>query len=154
MPNSYKHIDLAYLESITDGSKEIIQELITIFIEQVPEFTTDFEDGFKDKDWKKIAAAAHKAKSSVLSMGMNDLGNKDLKNLELITKQMRLDDISSTGENPEELEPLRKTLESYPEEKQKWIAENKSEEVVKQLIDNFNATCIEAVKELNHVIEN
>lgn len=154
MPNSYKHIDLAYLESITDGSKEIIQELITIFIEQVPEFTSDFEDGFNDKDWKKIAAAAHKAKSSVLSMGINDLGNNDLKNLELITKQMRLDHISNSGANPEELEPLRKTLESYPEEKQKWIEEHKSEEVVKELIDKFNATCIEAVKELNHVIEN
>ena len=38
MPKSFQHIDLAYLESITDGSKEIMQELITIFIEQIPEF--------------------------------------------------------------------------------------------------------------------
>lgn len=154
MPNSYKHIDLAYLESITDGSKEIIQELITIFIEQVPEFINDFDEGYNQKDWKKIAAAAHKAKSSVLSMGINDLGNVELKNLELITKQMRLDAIESSGSNTEEMETLRKTLDSYPEEKQIWIAEHKSEKFVKELIDKFNATVDEAVKELNHVIEN
>jgi len=154
MPDTYKHIDLAYLESITDGSKEIIEELITIFIEQIPEFTTDFDEGLAQKDWKKIAAAAHKAKSSVLSMGINELGNVDLKNLELLAKQMLLDKIIALGEQSNEIDQLKKTLDSYPEEKKEWIAANKSEEVIKVLIHKFNNTVEEAVKELNSVLEN
>ncbi|MCU4164926.1 Hpt domain-containing protein [Carboxylicivirga caseinilyticus] len=154
MPENYKHIDLAYLESITDGSKEIIAELITIFIEQIPEFTQDFEDGLSQKDWKKVASAAHKAKSSVLSMGINELGNVDLKNLELVAKQMLLDRILEEGETSSEADQLRKTLESYPEDKREWIAANKNEEVLKQLIDKFNYIVEEAVKELNQVLEN
>ena len=154
MPTNYKHIDLAYLESITDGSKEIIEELINIFIEQIPEFTEDFDNGLAEKDWKKIAAAAHKAKSSVLSMGISDLGNIDLKNLELVAKQMRLDKLTETGESTPEMDQLKKTLESYPEEKKEWIASNKNEEVIKNLIVKFNKVVDEAVKELNQVLEN
>nr|WP_321451852.1 Hpt domain-containing protein [uncultured Carboxylicivirga sp.] len=154
MPNNYKHIDLAYLESITDGNKEIIQELITIFIEQIPEFVEDFETGLKQHDWKKIAAAAHKAKSSVLSMGINELGNIDLKNLELIAKQMLLDKYNESGEPSSEIEQLKRTLESYPEEKKEWIAANKNEIAIENLIDKFNQVVTEAVEELNQVLEN
>lgn len=154
MPDNYKHIDLAYLNNITDGNKEIIEELITIFIEQIPEFTSDFNDGLAQKDWKKIAAAAHKAKSSVLSMGINDLGNIDLKNLELLTKQMLLDRLTASGEPSTEADQLEKTLNSYPKERRIWIDANKNEEAVKNLINRFNITVNEAVKELNQVLEN
>lgn len=153
MSNSYQHIDLSYLESITDGSLEIIQELISIFVEQVPEFTEDFSDGLANKDWKKIAAVAHKAKSSVVSMGINNLGNIDLKNLELLSKQMYVDNLLANGESTNELEQLQKVLASYPEDKKRWIAENKNEKTVIELIKKFDIVCEEAVKELNQVLD-
>lgn len=153
MSNSYQHIDLSYLESITDGSLDIIKELIAIFVEQVPEFTEDFADGMANKDWKKIAAAAHKAKSSVVSMGINNLGNIDLKNLELLTKQLYVDELVAKGESSSELEQLQKVLASYPEDKKQWIAENKNEETVIKLIDKFDVVCKEAVEELNQVLD-
>ncbi|MCU4176552.1 Hpt domain-containing protein [Carboxylicivirga sp. N1Y90] len=153
MSNSYQHIDLSYLESITDGSLDIIKELIAIFVEQVPEFTEDFADGMANKDWKKIAAAAHKAKSSVVSMGINNLGNIDLKNLELLTKQLYVDELVAKGESTSELEQLQKVLASYPEDKKQWIAENKNEETVIGLIKKFDIVCEEAVEELNQVLD-
>ncbi len=154
MSYKYKHINLTYLESISDGSKEMIEELISIFIEQIPEFTQDFEDGLAQKDFKKIAAIAHKAKSSVLSMGMDELGNQDLKNLELIAKQMLLDEILKSGQSSTEVNQLKKTLESYPEEKRNWIAANKNIEVITELIGKFNSVIDDAIDELNLVLEN
>ena len=158
MPNQYKYIDLSYLESISEGNSEIINELITIFIEQVPEFTEGFDEGLTQKDWSKIAAVAHKAKSSVMSMGINNLGNNDLKNLELLAKQFRVDELITLNDNSiksvEELEKLRKNLDSYPKDRKKWILENKNELKIKELIDIFNITCIEAIKELNQVLDN
>ena len=158
MPNQYKYIDLSYLESISEGNSDIINELITIFIEQVPEFTEGFAEGLTHKDWSKIAAVAHKAKSSVMSMGINNLGSNDLKNLELLAKQLRVDELVTLNDTSvksvEELEKLRKNLESYPIDRKNWILENKNELKIKELIDLFNITCTEAIKELNQVLDN
>jgi len=158
MPNQYKYIDLSYLESISEGNSDIINELITIFIEQVPEFTEGFAEGLTHKDWSKIAAVAHKAKSSVMSMGINNLGSNDLKNLELLAKQLRIDELVTLNDTSvksvEELEKLRKNLESYPIDRKNWILENKNELKIKELIDIFNITCTEAIKELNQVLDN
>lgn len=81
MSLEFKEVDLTYLESIADGDKEIIEELINIFIDQIPEFTEGLRNGLEQKDWRALAGIAHKAKSSVVSMGMNNLGNVDLKTL-------------------------------------------------------------------------
>ncbi len=156
MSKPYKYIDLTYLNDITDGNKEMIDELINIFIEQIPEFTEGFKEGFSNKDWNKIAAVAHKAKSSVISMGMNDLGETDLKNLELISKQCRIEELKNgeTEANTEEIERLTKNLESYSQEKIDWVRTNSNIEKIKELIEKFNFACTQSQKELNSVLEN
>jgi len=154
MPNPYKYINLGYLESITDGNDELIKELVTIFIEQVPEFNEGFEEGIEKRDWSQIAAIAHKAKSSVMSMGMDELGNKDLKNLELLAKLLKLEEIASATEENDEALQLKKSIESYPEDRQRWLMENKNENSIKLIIDHFNNTCQSALDELNVVLEN
>lgn len=157
MSNSFQEIDLTYLESIADGDVEIIKELITIFLEQVPEFTDGLDSYLSKKDWKGIAALAHKAKSSVISMGMNTLGNTDLKNLELVAKQFRINELKQI-KNPdsreqEELSQLTRGLESYPKQRQDWVKENANEETVVSIINRFNKTCQTACKELKTVLE-
>ncbi|WP_430809623.1 MULTISPECIES: Hpt domain-containing protein [unclassified Carboxylicivirga] len=154
MPNPYTHIDLSYLESITDGSRELIKELINIFIEQIPEFKEGFAEGLENKDWSQIAALAHKAKSSVMSMGMEELGNKDLKNLELLAKLMRIDTMNSKGLQNDELVQLQKSIDSYPEERRIWLNDHKNEETVKSIIEHINQSCDAAVAELQKVLEN
>jgi HPt (histidine-containing phosphotransfer) domain-containing protein len=150
MPNLYSHIDLGYLESITDGSYDLIKELISIFIEQIPEFKEGFDEGLKSKNWGKIAAVAHKAKSSVMSMGMEDLGNKDLKNLELIAKLLKMDDIE---EDSDETIQIQRNFDSYSDERKQWLLANKNEDKIKELIIHFNKTCESALAELKEVLK-
>lgn len=78
------YTDLEYLESMTGGDKEIMQEMVDLFISQVPEFCENLNKYLENKDYDALGKEAHKAKSSVLIVGMNDLA-KDLKNLQLLT---------------------------------------------------------------------
>jgi HPt (histidine-containing phosphotransfer) domain-containing protein len=158
MPNQFKTINLTYLESISEGDNDIIKELINIFLEQLPEFHDGFAEYFANKDWAGIASLAHKAKSSVLSMGMDELGNKHLKNLELICKQMILNDLESQSDpgpaDIAEIEKINKSFKGYDQDRIDWVKENCNEKTIKGLIDTFNDTCDKAVKELNTVLEN
>ncbi|ASB50798.1 Hpt domain-containing protein [Alkalitalea saponilacus] len=156
MSSKFQLIELSYLESIADGDNEILAELINIFLDQVPEYEDGFDTYFKEKNWKDLAALAHKAKSSVLSMGMENLGNEDLKNLELISKSFRIkeleekNDLSEKEEN--EIKNLYLNIKSYPEKKQDWIKSNGTEETMKSIIDNFRRSCDIASTELKNVL--
>lgn len=66
----YKVISTAYLESITGGDPGIIEEIVTIFKGQVPEFTNEMTDLYKKEAYYDLGLLAHKAKSSVAVMGM------------------------------------------------------------------------------------
>ncbi len=152
MTNQYECIDLSYLESIAEGDKSIVKELITIFLEQIPEFTEGLEKSFKEEQWLDVAAIAHKAKSSVISMGLEDLGNQDLKNLELLAKEMRVQQIkqknSVSTEEESEAEQLTKNLEGYDKERQAWIKENTNPENIAGIIEKFKQVCAQAESEL------
>ena len=69
-------LDLTYLESVTDGDKDLMKDLIDIFKSQIPEFITEFKDAFAEKDADTLGRIAHKAKSSVAIMGLNDLASE------------------------------------------------------------------------------
>ncbi|HYW95748.1 MAG TPA: Hpt domain-containing protein [Bacteroidales bacterium] len=77
--------DLSYLRSMSGDSVELIQEMIDIFTEQVEEFKVELQAYLDRKDYEALGKLAHKAKSSVAIMGMDDLA-KDLKELELLAK--------------------------------------------------------------------
>ncbi len=156
MEENNKYVDLTYLEGIADGDTSIIKELVEIFLDQMPEFTEGFDFNLKEKDWLKIAAIAHKAKSSVVSMGMQELGNIDLKNLELLAKQLRILELeqktSITDTQKEEISSLKRNFEGYPEDRINWVKENANISELTKLINKFNDVCGDAVKELSHVI--
>jgi HPt (histidine-containing phosphotransfer) domain-containing protein len=158
MSSTHVEINLSYLESIADGDQGIINELITIFLDQVPEFTEGLKLYFNTQDWKKLAALAHKAKSSVLSMGMNDLGNIDLKNLELIAKTFRLKELEKSDKlepkEEEECAMLHRSLRNYSDEKRNWLSENSTKESMKLIIEKFINACNVACVELKTVLEN
>lgn len=78
------YIDLNYLESISGGDPEIIQEMKDIFIAQVPEFIENLKKFLKEGQYIELGKEAHKAKSSVMIMGMEELA-RDLKTLQLAT---------------------------------------------------------------------
>ena len=151
-------IDLTYLKSIADGDSEIVTELINIFLDQIDEFTGGFEKYFNDEDWRGVAALAHKAKSSVISMGMTELGNHDLKNLELIAKFFTISELHNKKQleikEEDELSLLKRCLSSYPETRQNWVVENASKEIISEIMNKFNNICQEAGNELRFFLEN
>lgn len=86
MEENFTHADLTYLKSMSAGSNELIKEMIEIFSVQVPEFIEELRQHLEKKEFMRLGAVAHKAKSSVSIMGMDELA-KDLKTLELLAKE-------------------------------------------------------------------
>lgn len=78
------YINLDYLKSMAGGDPEIMQELKEIFVAQVPEFIENLNKYLREGQYIELGKEAHKAKSSVMIMGMEKLG-KDLKTLQLAT---------------------------------------------------------------------
>jgi HPt (histidine-containing phosphotransfer) domain-containing protein len=76
--------NLDYLKDITDGEPEILKEFINMFFDQLPEFKDGMTNALKEENWEGLCLIAHKAKSSVMTFGMNELGLK-LKTLQLNT---------------------------------------------------------------------
>lgn len=82
---NYKFINTEYLDSVSDGDPGIVKELVGMFKEQIIEFNNEMRSLYDKKDYPSLGALAHKAKSSVAIMGMNDLALM-LKNFELQAK--------------------------------------------------------------------
>jgi len=91
--------NLDYLNEITGGDSEITKEFIQMFFDQLPEFRDGMTNYLAEKKWKELGELAHKAKSSVMTFGMNDLGHR-LKELQL--KTQKLHDIESYTDYVEE----------------------------------------------------
>jgi HPt (histidine-containing phosphotransfer) domain-containing protein len=60
--------------------------MVEMFFAQVDEFKTNLNKYLEEKKWAELGKEAHKAKSSVLIVGMDDLG-KNLKKLQLLTEE-------------------------------------------------------------------
>lgn len=80
------YTDLSYLKEITGGESSIVIEMVEMFIAQVDEFKENLTKYLNDKNWVDLGKEAHKAKSSVLIVGMEELG-KNLKKLQLLTEE-------------------------------------------------------------------
>jgi HPt (histidine-containing phosphotransfer) domain-containing protein len=115
----YKYINTEYLNSVAAGDNEIIRDIVSMFKEQVVEIYTEMNARFMAKDYKALGLLAHKAKSSVSIMGMNDLATM-LKTFELQAKENKESGLyesyiirykSETEEAIKELDNLIKNLQ-------------------------------------------
>lgn len=153
MAADYTIIDLTYLNEISDNNDEIKRVLIDIFLSQIPEFNNDFKEYLKSKNWKALALVAHKAKSSVMSMGMEELGKIDLKNLELLSNKLYLDQLELKDNKSEkelnEINNIKLSFDYYPSEKKEWIEVNATEKKIDELVKRFSEICNNAAIELN-----
>jgi len=83
---NFKHINLDYLNEISEGSQDLACDLIEMFIKQVPIFTEQLDSLYNSGDYILLGKLAHKIKSSVAMMGISELAT-DMKTLENITKE-------------------------------------------------------------------
>ena len=79
---SYRYINTSYLEMVTGGDRGITDELVTIFRQQVDEFYQKMLAANNPSDYTVLSQIAHKAKSSVAIMGMDNMSSI-LKTLEI-----------------------------------------------------------------------
>lgn len=82
----YKFINPEYLDSVSGGDPEIIREIVNMFKDQSIEIYNEMESHLSDKNYTSLGLLAHKAKSSVAIMGMNDLA-QTLKTFEQEAKE-------------------------------------------------------------------
>ncbi|MBM3420035.1 MAG: Hpt domain-containing protein [Bacteroidetes bacterium] len=110
----YRYINTDYLEMVTGGNKEVTLDLLGIFRHQAAEFYSEMTTLNKTGNFSELGLLAHKAKSSVAIMGMENLAGM-LKSMELSTKQENhLPDYTDTIETfrNETSEAIRE-LENY-----------------------------------------
>jgi HPt (histidine-containing phosphotransfer) domain-containing protein len=79
---NYRFINPEYLDSVSGGDNEMIREIVNMFREQVVEMYNEMKSLLDDKNFYTLGRLAHKAKSSVAIMGMNELAGM-LKTFEL-----------------------------------------------------------------------
>lgn len=114
----FQTIRVQYLEEVCNKDPGLTKEMIDIFRDQVNEFSQEMKSLNQQKKYPDLGLLAHKAKSSIAIMGMENLAMK-LKELELKAKEGAeaesyanyIDDfILQTGEALKELEKYIKTL--------------------------------------------
>ena len=82
----YKFINMEYLDSVSGGDPEIINEIVLIFKEQSVEIYNEMKSLLESKNYNSLGLLAHKAKSSVAIMGMKNLAEM-LKTFELQARE-------------------------------------------------------------------
>jgi HPt (histidine-containing phosphotransfer) domain-containing protein len=82
----YKFINMEYLDSVAGGDPDVINELVGIFRQQVVEMYNEMKSYYDLKNYLSLGLLAHKAKSSVAIMGMNELADM-LKTFELQARE-------------------------------------------------------------------
>ena len=82
----YKFINMEYLDSVSGGDPDIIREIVVMFKDQAIEIYNEMKSHLSVKNYYSLGLLAHKAKSSVAIMGMNDLALM-LKTFELQAKE-------------------------------------------------------------------
>ncbi len=78
--------DLNYLKTMSGGDANFIAEMISLFREQMEEYSALMPRLLLEKDYDGLSKLAHKAKSSVAVMGMSGVADL-LKELEVLAHE-------------------------------------------------------------------
>lgn len=101
MSSNLKPVDFNHLDGIVNGDENFKKELISIFLEQIPDFINNMKLFLEKENSEKLAREAHTAKSSAMIFGMTDAG-KLLKEIQLLAE----------NKNTSEIIPALKLVES------------------------------------------
>lgn len=70
--------DLSYLNQVFQGNQEMINEIITLFLQQVPNYISQMEQLVEREELLAIHPLAHKSKSSIAMLGLKTMEDKVL----------------------------------------------------------------------------
>ncbi|MDZ4822829.1 MAG: hypothetical protein SH856_05175 [Flavobacteriales bacterium] len=80
--------DLSYLNQVFQGNREMIDNIISLFLQQVPLYVKEMEECVKKNELLSLHPLAHKAKSSVSMLGIRDM-EADILQIEQDSKHLR-----------------------------------------------------------------
>ena len=80
--------DLSYLNQVFQGNREMINNIINLFLQQVPEYIREMEECVRKNEPLSLHPLAHKAKSSVSMLGIKDM-ETDILQIEQDSKHLR-----------------------------------------------------------------
>jgi HPt (histidine-containing phosphotransfer) domain-containing protein len=65
------HYNLAKVYALSDNDPEFVNQILTLFVTEIPEDLLEIKEGIKKKDHKHAYAYAHKIKPSLDLLGLN-----------------------------------------------------------------------------------
>ncbi len=80
--------DLSYLNQVFQGNREMINNIIRLFLQQVPNYIKEMEECVRKNEPLSLHPLAHKAKSSVSMLGIKDM-ETDILQIEQDSKHLR-----------------------------------------------------------------
>ena len=109
------HYNLAKVYALSDNDSEFVNQIVTLFVTEIPDDLIEIKEGIKKKDHKHAYAYAHKVKPSLDLLGLN-IAFEEILQIEAWTK--------AEGEKKE----IKETFKSF---------KNQVEEAVNELKKDF-----------------
>lgn len=107
-------IDLDYLNDLSMGDDTLVIEMIELFLDSSPEVIHNLRRHHKEENWKSLSGEAHKFKTTLSYMGMNQV-KMIVEEIEEKAKQQEKDE--ETEEKIDRIEEMCK--QAYGELNQK-----------------------------------
>lgn len=85
--------DLTYLNDFSGGDKSFIKEMITLFVNSVPEELKKLQQAIAQQNWQEAYMILHPLKTNVNFMGINSIKDKVLKAEQLAKNKQETDSI-------------------------------------------------------------
>jgi HPt (histidine-containing phosphotransfer) domain-containing protein len=64
--------NLQYLQELSEGNLSFIEEMLTIFINSIPQSVIEMQQALRDRDWKTLNMVSHKIKPNYGFVGLKD----------------------------------------------------------------------------------
>jgi HPt (histidine-containing phosphotransfer) domain-containing protein len=110
------HYNLAKVYALSDNDPEFVNQILTLFVNEIPEDLEEIKEGIKKKDHKHAYAYAHKVKPSLDLLGLK-VAFEEILQIEAWTK--------TEGEKKE----IKETFKSV---------KNQVEDAIKELRKDFD----------------
>lgn len=68
--------DLSGLNELFGGNQQMIKEIVMLFLKQAPKHIEEMQESHQKQNFDLLGIVAHKAKSSVVMLGLNELASK------------------------------------------------------------------------------
>ncbi len=112
---NYQHINLDYLDLMSDGDDDMKKVMIEMLLEEVPVEVSKMNDLHQTGDWVQLREVSHKLKSTLAFIGSPVLTNANQKVEDIAKAEQGIEELptlldSITSTYPNALEELKTAL--------------------------------------------